>query len=71
MPVVINENKQLGLKVVNGAGFIGKGIIHSLRLKEVIVGEKLSSFIAPPPSVSSSSSTRPLDRYIPTYLPVM
>ncbi|GKT61135.1 putative conserved hypothetical protein [Colletotrichum tofieldiae] len=51
MPVVINENKYMGLKVVNGAEFIAKGILHPPGLEEVVIGERLSVFLGPPSGI--------------------
>lgn len=51
MPVVVNENKYMGLKVVNGAEFTATGIVHPPGLEEISVNEKLSIFLGPPSGI--------------------
>ncbi|KDN61753.1 putative conserved hypothetical protein [Colletotrichum sublineola] len=51
MPVVVNENKYMGLKVVNGAEFTAVGILHPPGLEEIVVHAKLSIFLGPPSGI--------------------
>ncbi|KDN72074.1 putative conserved hypothetical protein [Colletotrichum sublineola] len=51
MPVVINENKYMGLKVVNGAEFTAAGILHPPGVEEIVVTGNLSIFLGPPSGI--------------------
>ncbi|KAK1521590.1 hypothetical protein CABS01_16520 [Colletotrichum abscissum] len=51
MPVVITENRYMGLKVVNGAEFTAAGILHPPGLEEIVITEKLSVFLGPPSGI--------------------
>nr|XP_036574257.1 DNA repair and recombination protein [Colletotrichum truncatum]KAF6780660.1 DNA repair and recombination protein [Colletotrichum truncatum] len=51
MPVVINENKYMGLKVVNGAEFTAVGILHPPGVEEIIINDRLSIFLGPPSGI--------------------
>ncbi|KAL0929935.1 DNA repair and recombination protein [Colletotrichum truncatum] len=51
MPVVINENKYIGLKVVNGAEFTAVGILHPPGVEEIIINDRLSIFLGPPSGI--------------------
>ena len=55
MPVVVTQNKYLGLKVVNGAEFVAAGIIHPTGIEEHVVNDKLSIFFGPPSGILLSS----------------
>jgi hypothetical protein len=51
MPVIVNENKYLGLKVANGAEFTAVGIIPDPEVDEHVVDEGLSIFFGPPAGI--------------------
>ena len=42
MPVIVNQNKCLGLKVANGSEFVAKGIVPDPNVQEHVVDEGLS-----------------------------
>ena len=48
MPVIVNENKYLGLKVANGSEFVATGIVPDPNVSEHVVDEGLSIFFDPP-----------------------
>jgi PIF1-like helicase len=48
MPVIVNQNKYLGLKVANGTEFVAKGIVPDPNVQEYVVDEGLSIFFGPP-----------------------
>jgi hypothetical protein len=48
MPVIVNQNKYLGLKVVNGSEFVAMGIVPDANVQEHVVDEGLSIFFGPP-----------------------
>jgi PIF1-like helicase len=48
MPVIVNENKYLGLKVANGSEFTAIGIVPDPNIQEHVVDEGLSIFFGPP-----------------------
>ena len=48
MPVIVNENKYLGLKVANGSEFVATGIVPDPNVSEHVVDEGLSIFFGPP-----------------------
>ena len=43
MPVIVNQNKYLGLKVANGSEFVAKGIVPDPNVQEHVVDEGPSS----------------------------
>ncbi|GJC89504.1 hypothetical protein ColLi_12342 [Colletotrichum liriopes] len=51
MPVVVNENRYMGLKVVNGAEYTATGVVHPPGLEEVVANEKVSIFLGPPSGI--------------------
>ncbi|KAF6804955.1 DNA repair and recombination protein, partial [Colletotrichum plurivorum] len=57
MPVVVNENTYMGLKVVNGAEFTAAGIIHPPGLQEVTISNEVSIFLGPPSGIILKSDT--------------
>jgi hypothetical protein len=48
MPVIVNQNKYLGLKVAKGSEFVAKGIVPDPNVQEHVVDEGLSIFFGPP-----------------------
>jgi hypothetical protein len=48
MPVIVNQNKCLGLKVTNGPEFTAVGIVPDPNVQEHVVDEGLSIFFGPP-----------------------
>ena len=48
MPVIVNQNKYLGLKVANGSEFTAVGIVPDPNVQEHVVDEGLSIFFGPP-----------------------
>jgi hypothetical protein len=48
MPVIVNENKYLGLIVANGSEFVATGIVPDPNVQEHVVDEGLSIFSGPP-----------------------
>ncbi|KAK1634962.1 hypothetical protein BDP81DRAFT_432315, partial [Colletotrichum phormii] len=51
MPVVVNENKYMGLKVVNGAEFTAVKVLHPPGLEEIHISDKLSIVLGPPSGI--------------------
>jgi hypothetical protein len=51
MPVIVNQNKYQGLKVVNGAEFTAVGIVPDPSLEEHVVDEGVSIFFGPPAGI--------------------
>jgi hypothetical protein len=51
MPVIVNKNKYVTLKVANGAEFTAVGIIPDPDLEEHVVDEGLSIFFGPPAGI--------------------
>ncbi|KAF6786401.1 DNA repair and recombination protein, partial [Colletotrichum musicola] len=51
MPVVVNENKYMGLKVVNGAEFTAVKVLHPPGLEEIRISDQLSIFLGPPTGI--------------------
>ena len=47
-PVIINQNKYLGLKVANGSEFTAMGIVSDPNVQEHVIDEGLSIFFGPP-----------------------
>jgi hypothetical protein len=61
MPVIVNQNKYLGLKVVNGSEFTAVGIIPDPTVQEHVVDDGVSIFLGPPSGILlQSSSTKDL-----------
>jgi len=48
MPVIVNQNKYLGLKVANGSEFTAVGIVPDPNVQEHVVDEGLSVIFGPP-----------------------
>jgi ATP-dependent DNA helicase PIF1 len=57
MPVIVNANKYMGLKVANGAEFTAAGIIHPPGLEGTTIGENLTVFFGPPSGILLKSPT--------------
>ena len=55
MPVIVNQNKYVGLKVANGAEFTAVGIIPDPALEEHVADEGLSIFFGPPACIRLQS----------------
>ena len=51
MPVIVNQNKYLGLKVANGSEFTAVGIVPDPNVQEHMVDEGLSIFFGPPSGI--------------------
>jgi hypothetical protein len=51
MPVIVNQNKYLGLKVVNGAEFTAAGVVANEEVEERVINERLSIFLGPPSGI--------------------
>jgi hypothetical protein len=56
MPVIVNQNKYLGLKVANGSEFVAKGIVPDPNVQEYEVDEGLSIFFGPPSGILLQSA---------------
>jgi hypothetical protein len=48
MPVIVNQNKYLGLRVVNGAEFTAAGVVANEEVEEQVINDRLSIFLGPP-----------------------
>ena len=48
MPVIVNQNKYLGLKVANGSEFTAAGLVPDPNVQEHVVDEGLSIFFGLP-----------------------
>jgi hypothetical protein len=51
MPVIVNQNKYLGLKVVNGAEFTAAGVVADGEVEERVIHDRLSVFLGPPSGI--------------------
>ncbi|KAF6795842.1 DNA repair and recombination protein [Colletotrichum musicola] len=51
MPVLVNVNKYMGLKVVNGSEYEAAGIILEPGVEEVVLSDHLSLFLGPPAGI--------------------
>lgn len=57
MPVIVNANTYMGLKIVNGAEFTAVGIVHPPGLTEIPVTDSMSVFVGPPKGILLRSAT--------------
>jgi hypothetical protein len=51
MPVIVNKNEYMGLKIANGAEFTAAGIVHPPGQREHIINDRLSIFLSPPSGI--------------------
>ena len=63
MPVIVNQNKYLGLKVANGSEFTAVGIVPDPNVQEHMVDEGLSIFSARLLASSSNPKRREVSGY--------